>query len=107
VTAASTLLLEARRRAGLTQADVGRRVGRPGSAIGRWERGEVEPAFDTVANLLCALGYELVLERHDDAGNLALIRRSLAQTPAERLCALVDAVRSLDAMSATARRHRG
>jgi hypothetical protein len=100
------LLVEARRRAGLTQAELGRRAGHPGSAIGRWERGDVEPAFDTVAGVLRALGWELVLEPCDDAGDLALIRRSLARTPAQRLDDLVRAVRSLDAMSTTARRHR-
>jgi ribosome-binding protein aMBF1 (putative translation factor) len=105
VTAAS-LIVEARRRAGLSQAELGRRAGLPGSAIGRWERGDVEPAFDTVADLLRTLGWELVLEPYDDTGDLALIRRSLARTPAQRLVDLVDAVRSLDAMSTTARRNR-
>jgi transcriptional regulator with XRE-family HTH domain len=104
---AATLLVEARRRAGLTQAEHGRHAGLPGSAIGRWERGQVEPGFDTVADLLRTLGWELVLERSDDSGDLALIRRSLARTPAQRLDDLVEAVRSLDAMTTVARRHRG
>ena len=105
---AASVIIEARHRAGLSQAELGRRSGHPGSAIGRWERGEVEPAYGTVAELVRALGYELVLERHDDAAHdLALIRRSLGRSPAERLEELVDAVRALDAMSAVARRHRG
>ena len=105
---AASVLIEARHRAGMSQAELGRRSGHPGSAIGRWERGEVEPAYGTVAELMRALGYELVLERHDDAAHdLALIRRSLGRSPAERLDELVDAVRALDAMSAVARQHRG
>jgi uncharacterized protein len=105
---AASVILEARHRAGLSQAELGRRSGYPGSAIGRWERGEVEPAFGAVAELVRALGYELVLERHDDAAHdLALIRRSLGRSPAERLAELVDAVRALDAMSSVARQHRG
>ena len=105
---AASVLIEARHRAGLSQAELGRRSGHPGSAIGRWERGEVEPAYGTVAELVRALGYELILERHDDAAHdLALIRRSLGRSPAERLEELVDAVRALDAMSAVARRHHG
>jgi transcriptional regulator with XRE-family HTH domain len=105
---AAAVISEARRREGLSQAELGRRAGIPGSAIGRWERAEVEPGFDTVADLLSTLGYELVLERHDDhAHDVALIRRSLARTPAERLHELTDAVRALDAMSSVAGRHRG
>jgi transcriptional regulator with XRE-family HTH domain len=105
---AASVIIEARHRAGLSQAALGRRSGHPGSAIGRWERGEVEPAFGTVAELVRVLGYELVLERHDDASHdLALIRRMLARSPAERLEELVDAVRALDAMSSVAQRHRG
>jgi transcriptional regulator with XRE-family HTH domain len=103
---AAALLAEARRRAGLSQVELGRRTGFPGSAIGRWERGQVEPGFATVAALLRTLGYELVLETYDESGELALIRRSLGRTPAERLDDLVGAVRSLDAMSTIARRHR-
>ena len=105
---ASSVIIEARHRSGLSQAELGRRSGHPGSAIGRWERGEVEPAYGTVAELVRALGYELVLERHDDAAHdLALIRRSLRRSPAERLEELVGAVRALDAMSSAVRQHRG
>ena len=81
------LLKEARRRAGLSQAELARRAGKPTSAIGRWERGEVKPSFETLRDMIRACGLELGfqlanadLEDHD----LALIRRSLARTPAER-----------------------
>jgi transcriptional regulator with XRE-family HTH domain len=103
---AATAIIEARRRSGLSQAELGRRAGIPASAIGRWERAEVEPAFGTVAELLRTLGYELVVDRLDDADHdVTLIRRSLARSPAERLVELTDAVRALDAMSSVARRH--
>jgi transcriptional regulator with XRE-family HTH domain len=105
---AATVIRDARHRAGVSQRELGRRAGLPGSAIGRWERGEVEPAFRTVADLLGTLGYELVLEHHDDAGHdLTLIRRSLARSPAARLADLVEAVRALDGMSVVAERLRG
>jgi DNA-binding XRE family transcriptional regulator len=43
------LLREARRRAGLSQAELARRAGKPTSVIGRWERGEVKPSLETLA----------------------------------------------------------
>jgi ribosome-binding protein aMBF1 (putative translation factor) len=104
---AAAVITDVRRRAGLSQAELGRRAGIPGSVIGRWERAEVEPAFGTVTELVRALGYELVLERRDDGHDLALIRRSLAASPAARLAELVEAVRAFDAMSSTVARHRG
>jgi transcriptional regulator with XRE-family HTH domain len=104
---AATLIRQARRQAGVSQALLGRRAGLPGSAIGRWERGEVEPAFGTVADLLGTLGYGLVLQRQDAGHDLTLIRRSLARSPAARLAELVESVRALDRMSEVAERHRG
>jgi transcriptional regulator with XRE-family HTH domain len=81
------LLREARRRAGLSQAELARRAGKPTSVIGRWERGEVKPSLETLRELIGACGLELGVqlsnadsEEHD----LALIRRSLAWTPAQR-----------------------
>jgi transcriptional regulator with XRE-family HTH domain len=81
------LLREARRRAGLSQAELARRAGKPTSVIGRWERGEVKPSLETLRELIGACGLELGFtlsnadaEKHD----LALIRRSLAWTPAQR-----------------------
>jgi transcriptional regulator with XRE-family HTH domain len=104
---AATIIRDARRRAGISQAELGRRVGIPGSAIGRWERAEVEPAFTTVADLLDALGFTLVLSGADDGDHdRALIRRSLARTPAERLAELTTGVRALDEMSSVAARNR-
>ena len=101
------MIRDARRRAGVSQAELGRRAGVPGSAIGRWERAEVEPAFGTVAGLLGVLGFQLVLSRDDEDHDRALIRRSLARTPVERLEELTTAVRALDAMSSVAAHHRG
>jgi transcriptional regulator with XRE-family HTH domain len=81
------LLREARRRAGLSQAELARRAGKPTSVIGRWERGEVKPSLETLREVIRAAGLELgfQLSNADDGDHdLALIRRALAQTPAER-----------------------
>jgi transcriptional regulator with XRE-family HTH domain len=80
------LLHEARLRAGLTQAELGGRVHRSQSQIGRWERGEVRPSLETLRELIRACGLELGvrLANYDDS-YVEFIDRNLALTPAERL----------------------
>ena len=100
----SQLLREARLRADLTQAELGRRVGKAGSAIGRWERGEALPSLESLRRVINAAGLELAISitRADDH-DLALIRRCLSRTPAQRLSDLVHEVNTLAAMARTAR----
>lgn len=80
------LLREARLRAGLSQAELARRAGKARSAIGRWERGEVLPSFETLRELVRACGLELdygVVPLDDSA--TSLIEESLRLTPGERV----------------------
>lgn len=60
------LLLEARRGAGLTQADVAERMGTKAPAIARLERslasGKHSPSINTVRRYLAACGRQLRLE---------------------------------------------
>jgi len=80
------LLREARKRAGLTQAELGRRVGRPQSVISRWERDEVAPSLETLRELIRACGLDLLfrLATRDDS-YVPYIERMLAMTPAQRV----------------------
>jgi transcriptional regulator with XRE-family HTH domain len=101
------LLREARLRAGLTQAELARRAGKPTSTIGRWERGEVLPNLETLRAVVRACDLELTFhlanadaEEHD----LSLIERSLTRTPAERFA---DAVGSANAVERLWRRPLG
>jgi transcriptional regulator with XRE-family HTH domain len=55
----SDLVREARRRAGLSQADLAARVGTTQSAIARLERGRSSPSFRRVVELVEACGLEL------------------------------------------------
>jgi hypothetical protein len=89
------LLREARLRAGLTQAELGRRTGRPQSQIARWERGEVKPSLETLRELIRACGLELWfrLANYDDS-YVAQINRALDMSPAERLDAAEAVERS-------------
>lgn len=80
------LLREARRRAGLSQAELARRAGKPTSVIGRWERGEVLPSFETLRAVIRASGLDLAfrLDEYDDSQD-ELIAACLSLTPGERL----------------------
>lgn len=82
----AALLREARLRAGLSQADLGRKAGKPQSVIGRWERGEVLPSLETLRDLVRACGFDLHirLANYDDS-YVPYIERLLAMTPAERV----------------------
>jgi transcriptional regulator with XRE-family HTH domain len=83
------LLREARRRAGLSQAQLARRAGKPTSVIGRWERNEVAPSFETLRAVIrgCGLDLRFGLVEADDSQNPA-IEQALDLTPAERLAQL-------------------
>jgi transcriptional regulator with XRE-family HTH domain len=80
------LLKEARLRAGLTQAELARRVQRSQSQIARWERGDVKPSLETLRELIRACGLELGFElaNYDDS-YVSLIAQQLRLSPAERI----------------------
>lgn len=80
------LIREARLRAGLTQAELGRRLGKPQSTIARWESGAARPSVETLREAVRACGLELTfgLASYDDS-YLSHINRYLALSPAERL----------------------
>lgn len=82
------LLVEARRRVGISQAELARRSGVAASLIGRYERYEVTPSLERLRELLRWCGIELSFRlaavdasEHDRV----LIERELRRTPAERL----------------------
>lgn len=96
------LLVEARRRAGLSQAELSRRSGVPPSLIGRYERYEVIPSLERLRALLKAAGFELSmrLAKLDEADHdQVLIERELRRTPAERFRRGLTASRRLRALA--------
>ena len=95
------LLREARRWAGLSQAELGARAGKAPSAISRWERAGSEPSLETLRTLIRAAGFDLVIGLAPaDDHDLALIRRSLSRSPERRLAEMVEAVHALESMAA-------
>lgn len=82
----SDLLRTARLRAGLTQDELGRAVGRSQSAIARWESGHVQPSLETLRELVRACRLELTfgLATYDDS-YVSEIDRLLSLDPVERI----------------------
>lgn len=100
----AALIVEARKRAGLTQAALAGRLETHQSVVARWETGRTKPDFVTVQRAVRAAGFELSvsitpLDNHD----LSLIRRELSLEPHKRLSAMVSAVNALAKMEAAAR----
>lgn len=62
---AAQLLSDARRVAGLTQAELGQRAGTSQAAVARYEAGTVSPSVRTLERLLRACGHRLVLEARE------------------------------------------
>jgi transcriptional regulator with XRE-family HTH domain len=56
---ASGLLLEARRRAGISQAELARRAGLPRSVLNAYEHRRRQPGADALARVLAAAGFDL------------------------------------------------
>jgi transcriptional regulator with XRE-family HTH domain len=100
------LLKEARLRAGITQAELGRRVQRSQSQIARWERGDVKPSLETLRELIRACGLELWFRmlNYDDS-YVPDIVDNLRVSPAERIdraAAWVNALRPFEEARAKA-----
>ena len=83
------LIVEARRRAQLTQRELAERAGTTQSSIARWESGRSEPSFANVVRLLrlCGFVLDVHLELYDDGlrDDWSQAQRLLRLTPEERL----------------------
>jgi len=88
------LIREARLRAGLTQSELGARLGKAQSVIARWERDDVSPSLETVREVVRACGLDLTffMSKFDDS-NVTIIDQHLRMTPAERFADLMARVR--------------
>lgn len=80
------VIRRARKWAGVSQAELARRLGTKQPVVARWESGTRAPTLETVARAVNACGLAVdvaVLER--DAGEDALLREWQRLTPAERV----------------------
>lgn len=90
------LIREARLLAGLSQGELGVRVGKDRAQIARWERGAVQPSFETLRELVRACGFELSVAigpREIDEDEEETLRRKLLLSPQERLREVLRATR--------------
>jgi transcriptional regulator with XRE-family HTH domain len=92
--ALSQLIREARRRAGLTQAELARRAGVPQSTVGRIESGARVPSTELAERLIRAAGFELRVGLGEpDPQTDSLFERTLRRTPRQRLADATRAAR--------------
>ncbi len=90
-TAAGALLRRARGKAGLSQAELAARAGVTQSVISAYESGHRQPAVPTLAALIDAAGYDLVLRVRRQPGRLAALSGPLGRRVRARRRELVAA----------------
>ena len=90
------LVREARKRAGLSQRQLGERAGTTQSAIARIETGHSTPSFDTVLRLvrLCDLDLDVMLVERDDS-DMVQAERLRGLTPEQRVRRMERVARQL------------
>ena len=107
---ASALLREARRSAGLTQAQLASRIAVSQPVIARLESSDSNPRWNTFVRALQATGHTVSLEQRPTSAvglDLSQLRRRLALTPAERLRLFEASQRELSQLRSKATRRRG
>ncbi len=90
----ANLVREARRRSGLTQAQLAQRAGVPKSTVGRIESGARVPSTDLVERLVQAAGWSVSVSLSEpDPGTDSMFERTLRRSPAQRLADATRAAR--------------
>lgn len=76
---AGAMIHQARRKAGLSQVELGRRAGVTQSVISAYESGRRQPSMPTFAGLIEAAGFELVIELRPHARGLSRLTGPVGQ----------------------------
>ena len=88
---AATIIREARKRRGITQGELARRLGTTQSAVGRLETGRTAPRLETVFAAVQACGFDLHFSLSEqDRDHRRLIDDALTLTPMQRVDDLLD-----------------
>lgn len=103
------LLRDARRRAGLTQADLAERLGVSQAAVAKLESPRANPTVDTLDKALWATGYRLTLDAAPRRPGVdeSLIRRHLELSPAERIHGIESMYAQMQTLAEAGARSRG
>jgi transcriptional regulator with XRE-family HTH domain len=105
---AAALIRESRRGAGLTQAELARRVKVTQPVIARLEREGANPRLETLDKVIAATGRSLELNTGPPSGlDETMIAANLKLTPLERLRAFAQAYRSVSGLGRAARAAHG
>ena len=91
------LVREARKRAGMTQAQLAKLADTTQSAIARLESGRTSPSFEQVERLMRLCGYQLIVELapYDDS-DIVQAEALLRVSPAKRARQLTTTVNHLE-----------
>jgi transcriptional regulator with XRE-family HTH domain len=101
---AARLLINARRRAGLSQRALARKTGVPHSTVARIELGLLSPRADTLERLLRVTGWTLATEPALGVGvDRSQIRELLRLTPGQRARLTAADAAALDALTLSSR----
>jgi transcriptional regulator with XRE-family HTH domain len=97
------LIRQARLRAGLSQDDLGERVGTHRSQVARWERDAVQPSLETVRELVRACGFDLPMRLvpYDPSGDDEAVKQTLVLTPQDRVARMLARLSTQPGSSAT------
>jgi transcriptional regulator with XRE-family HTH domain len=103
------LIRTTRRRRGLSQARLARRIGTQQSAISRLEADEVSPSVETLTLLMRAMGEQLEIAGAplDRAYDLVHRRATAARPPGERLALGISWNRMAGRLASAGREARG
>ena len=103
------LIRDARRAAGLTQAELAARLGISQSAIAKLEREGSNPTVETLDRVLRPTGHrlQLIAPAWGTAMDESLIRQALQRSPAERIKSVERMSRDMRRLQAAAARSRG
>jgi transcriptional regulator with XRE-family HTH domain len=103
------LIRDARSRAGLTQAELARRIGTSQPVVARLESGSANPTLATLERALNATGHRLRLSAEPQPSGVdeSLIRRHLALAPAERMASLESMYREARKLARAGESARG
>lgn len=90
MSASSSLLKDARRQAGLTQAELARRMGISQAAVAKLERPGANPTVSTLDDALWATGHRLALDAEPLSRGIdeTLVFEQLRLSPTQRLTQL-------------------
>ena len=94
---AGHLIREARRRAGLTQAELAHRLGTAQPNVARWESASMSPSVDTLSRVISACGQDLLIRLVEtDTAEWNSLTAKVDLTAEERLEKLVTFVDTME-----------